>query len=75
MELALLRQECNIRVPDIPAGALMIAETATEPKRSISNWVTRTHRIIQMAREPYKTIFNLDALHGFAPVSCSTDSG
>lgn len=56
-------KKCNIRVPDIQPGALMVAGDGDGAEAMFFKQ-TDTHRIIQLAREPYKTIFTLAAVSG-----------
>lgn len=56
-------RKCNIRVPDIPPGALMIAGDR-DGEEAVYFRQADMHRIIKLAREPYKTIFTLAAVSG-----------
>jgi len=59
-------------VPDIPAGALMIAGDR-DGAEAVYFKLGTTHASNHPngTRNRTKTIFNLDALQGFAPVNCS----
>jgi integrase len=56
-------KKCNIRVPDIPPRSLMIAGDR-DGAEAVYFKQADVHRIIQMAREPYKAIFTLAAVTG-----------
>jgi integrase len=56
-------KKCNIRVPEIPPRSLMLAGDR-DGAEAVFFKQADVHRIIQMAREPYKTLFTLAAVTG-----------
>jgi len=63
-------------VPDIPAGALRMQETAERSRiGSISNGYHARIGIIQMHLRTYKNNLQFAALQGFARCALGTDSG
>jgi integrase len=56
-------KKCGIRVPDIPAGSLTLAGDR-DGAEAVYFKQADVQRIIQQAREPYKTIFTLAAVSG-----------
>jgi len=56
-------KKCNIRVPDIPTSALTLAGDR-DGVEAVYFKRADVQRIIQQAREPYKTIFTLAAVSG-----------
>jgi integrase len=56
-------KKCNIRVPDIPAGSLTIAGDR-DGAEAVFFKMAQVRKIIELAREPYKTMFTLAAVTG-----------
>jgi len=56
-------KKCNIRVPETPQGALTIAGDR-DGAEAVFFKMTQVRKIIELAREPYKTIFTLAAVTG-----------
>jgi len=56
-------KKCNIRVPEIPPRSLMLAGDR-DGAEAVYFKQADVHRIVQLAREPYKTIFTLAAVTG-----------
>jgi integrase len=56
-------KKCNIRVPELPVGSLTIAGDR-DGAEAVYFKRGDTRQIIQMAREPYKTMFTLAAVSG-----------
>lgn len=56
-------KKCGIRVPDIPAGSLVITADRDETE-AVYFKPADVRRILKLAREPYRTIFTLAAVTG-----------
>ena len=56
-------KKCGIRVPEIPSGSLMIAGDR-DGAEAVYFKRADVQRIIQLAREPYKSMFTLAAVTG-----------
>lgn len=56
-------KKCGIRVPDVPAGSLVIAGDR-DGSEAVYFKQADIRRILQLAREPYRTIFILAAVTG-----------
>jgi integrase len=55
-------KKCGIRVPDIPAGAVKIADR--DEAEAVYFKQTDVQQILKLAREPYRTMFTLAAMTG-----------
>ncbi len=56
-------KKCGVRVPEVPAGSLTLAGDR-DGAEAVYFKQADVQRIIQQAREPYKTIFTLAAVSG-----------
>lgn len=55
-------KKCGIRVPDIPAGAIKIADR--DEAEAVYFKQAEVQQILKLAREPYRTMFTLAAMTG-----------